>query len=128
MDHEASRAAGGKPSRALRERACVELDFPSATREVLVEGTRGFLFPLVSELGDHFDLFAYFDGGAYQVKVVRPRLEGADPHACHLFGDGRICFGPRDDGGVPSLKEAHARSALWANGLSVYLRTARFPF
>ncbi|HUK65751.1 MAG TPA: hypothetical protein VLV17_02905 [Anaeromyxobacteraceae bacterium] len=126
---EDRREYGASPTaRTLRDRALVELHFPSATRELEVEGTRGYLFPLDTELGDHFDLFAWFDGSAYQVRVLRPRLAGLDPHACHLFRDGRICFGQGDGGGASTLKEAHARSVLWANGIGAYLRGSRFPF
>jgi len=63
------------------------------------------------------------------VKVVSPALSGeVDTHACHLFSDGRICFGQSDGGGMPTLLEAYTRSVLWANGYSVYLRTSSFPF
>jgi len=90
---------------------------------------RGWLYPLSSELGDRFELFLYFDGNAYQVKVVSPTIEGEiDAHACHLFGDGRICFGQADAGGMPTLTEAYAKSVLWVNGYSAYLRTSSFPF
>jgi hypothetical protein len=61
--------------------------------------------------------------------VVSPEVEGRfDPHACHLFADGRICLGHTADGGMPTLEAAYARSVVWCNGFSVYLKTARFPF
>ncbi len=125
--HEATFGSGA--ARLLRDHAAVELSLPGATRHLLVDGVRGWLYPLVSEMGDRFELFLYFDGGAYQVKVVSPAVEGeVDTHACHLFSDGRICFGQSDAGGMPTLTEAYAKSVLWVNGYSMYLRTAAFPF
>ncbi len=125
--HEATFGSGA--ARLLRDHAAVELSLPGSTRHLLVDGVRGWLYPLVSAMGDRFELFLYFDGGAYQVKVVSPTVEGeVDTHACHLFSDGRICFGQSDAGGMPTLTEAYAKSVLWANGDSVYLRTAAFPF
>jgi hypothetical protein len=116
-------------ARILKDQASAELNLPAATRYVQVDGVRGWLYPLTSELGDAFELFAWFDGGAYQVKVVQPALEGReDAHACHLFSDGRICFGQTDGGGMPTLEAAYAKSVLWVNGYSVYARTANFPY
>ena len=84
---------------------------------------------MTTRLGDRYQLFAWFDGSAYQVKVVEPDVErGADPHACHLFPDARICFGHGDGGGMPTLEQAYARSVLWANGFSVWIRGEPFPF
>jgi hypothetical protein len=120
---------GSGAARSLRDSAAVELNLPGATRHLVVDGVRGWLYPLSSELGDRFELFLYFDGSAYQVKVVLPVIEGeVDTHVCHLFCDGRICFGQADAGGMPSLVEAYAKSVLWVNGYSVYLRTSSFPF
>ena len=116
-------------TRLLRDQAIVEGQLPSATRYLAVGGVRGWLYPIDTTPGDRFLLFAWFDGRAYQVKVVDPAVErDADPHACHLFGDGRICLGEDPTGGMPSLAEAYARSAMWCNGYSVYLRTRKFPF
>jgi hypothetical protein len=116
-------------TRELRDQAVVDGNLPAATRHLTVEGVRGWLYPVLSELGDSFQLFAFFDGSAYQVKVVEPAVEERfDPHACHLFPDGRICFGGQDGGGMPSLEAAFAKSVVWSNGFSVYLRTSRFPF
>ena len=116
-------------TRLLRDQAIVEGNLPAATRYLVVEGVRGWLYPIRTELGDDFQLFVYFDGSAYQVKVVEPWLDGRhDPHACHLLPDGRICLGELAGGGMPTLGEAYSRSVVWCNGFSVFLRTARFPF
>jgi len=116
-------------TRALRDGSIVEGKLPAATRCLEVDGVRGWLYPVSSALGDAFELFLYFDGSAYQVKVVRPVVERrADPHACHLFGDGRICFGEPAEGGMPTLEAAYAKSVVWCSGFSAYARTGRFPF
>ena len=101
--------------------------FPAGTRELKVGGVRGWLYNLVSELGDRYTLFAYHDGQQYQVKVVAPEVEGRyGMHDAHLYPDGRICFGPTV--GLPSLELAYAKSALWATGFSYVLRGNVFPF
>ena len=94
-----------------------------------VGGTRGWLYPVATEQGDRYRMFLWFDGAAYQVKVVEPPVErAAEPHACHLFPDARLCLGGDPGGGMPTLEGAFARSVLWANGYGEWLRTGRFPF
>ncbi|HOI11762.1 MAG TPA: hypothetical protein PK313_14885, partial [Myxococcota bacterium] len=64
-----------------------------------------------------------------QVKVVFPEVEGKyNPHHGHLFHDGLICWGEPMRVGLPRMDHAYAKSVLWANGFSVFLRTAHFPF
>lgn len=114
--------------RVLRDKAQVEARLPPATRYLKVHGVRGWLYPVSTELGDVFNLFVYFDGSGYQVKVVDPDVEGRfDPHDCHIHPDGRICL-TDEGGGMPSLEEAFARSVVWCNGFSVFLRDEHFPF
>ena len=113
---------------AMRDRATVEQSLPAATRRVVIDGVRGWVYPVTSEAGDRFQLFAWFDGVTYQVSVVSPDVAGADPHSCHLFPDARICLAPEPGGGMPSLEGAYAKSVLWANGYSEYLRKGAFPF
>src|SRR6266511_5440115 len=116
-------------SRVLRDKAQVEGMLPASTRYVEVDGVRGWLYPVSSELGDAFRLFVYFDGAGYQVRVVEPEVEGRfDPHACHVHPDGRICLSNEAGRGLASLQAAYARSVLWCNGFSVFLRDAQFPF
>jgi hypothetical protein len=101
---------------------------PPATREVAVEGIRGWLYPVTTAAGDEYQLFAWFDGTLYQVRVVAPDVWGrTDLHACHLFHDARICLGAAWGGGLPTLAGAYARSVVWANGFSAYRRGGRFP-
>src|SRR5512141_2544554 len=116
-------------TRLLRDQATVEVNLPAATRHLVVDGIRGWLYPITSEAGEEFLLFTWFDGGAYQVKVVEPAVElRPDPHACHLFPGARICLGAHPSGGMPTLAEAYSKSVVWCNGYGVYLRTGRFPF
>ncbi len=118
-----------RSTRELRDKAAAEGCLPAAARFLAVDGVRGWLYPVASEHGDRYQLFLYFDGGAYQVKVVSPGFEGrVDHHACHLFPSGLICFGPSASGGMPTLEAAFAKSVLWANGFSVYQRTGKFPY
>ena len=106
----------------------VDAQLPAATRAAKAAGVRGWAYPVRSRLGDAYRLFVWFDGGAYQVTLLEP-APGAHPgHACHLFADGRLCLGQEEGGGAPSLEAAYARSVVWANGYSVYLREGAFPF
>ncbi|HZY03772.1 MAG TPA: hypothetical protein VFF02_09730 [Anaeromyxobacteraceae bacterium] len=115
--------------RDSQDRLAAEVCLPATARRVTVEGTSGWLYPLVAEQGDRFHMFLWFDGAAYQVKVVEPAVERvAHPHACHLFPDARLCLGSDAGGGMPTLEGAFARSALWANGYAAWRRTGRFPF
>ncbi|WP_242342241.1 hypothetical protein [Anaeromyxobacter terrae] len=113
---------------ALRDRAMVEQSLPAATRAVVVDGVRGWLFPVTTTAGDLFQLFLWFDGAVYQVTVASPDVSGHDPHACHLFPHGRICLSADPAGGMPTLQAAYAKSVLWANGFSEFQRTGAFPF
>jgi hypothetical protein len=100
---------------------------PEATEEVPVGGGWGYLYPIVTEFGDRFDLCAVHDGALWQVYPVQPRLEGQyEPHEAHVYPDGRVCL--TEQVGASTLEEAFARSALWANGMSAFLRTGVFPF
>jgi hypothetical protein len=87
------------------------------------------VYGIVTEQGDAYRLFLWFDGAAYQVKVVTPELDpDLDPEECHVFPGARLCLGLDDGGGMPTLEGAFARSVLWANGFSAWRRTGRFPF
>lgn len=104
---------------------------PRNTRELTTkEGTTGFVYSFRTELQDEFTLFAYFDGSNYQVQIVAPAVEQRfnSPHTGHVFSNGRICFGNSYGAGMPALREAYAKSVLWANGMSVAIRTGSFPF
>jgi hypothetical protein len=115
-------------ARELSDKAAADGCLPAGARFVAADGARGWLCPLTSRAGDRYELFLYFDGGAYQVKVVSPDVEGrADGHACHLFPGGIVCLG-EGGAGMPTLAAAWGRSVVWANGFSIYQRTGTFPF
>ena len=115
-------------SRVPRDKALAEAQLPCATRYLTVDGVRGWLYPISTELGDAFQLFLYFDGAAYQVRVVEPAVEGRfDPHASHVLPDGRLCLSESWAGGASTLEAAYARSVVWCNGFSRYLRGESFP-
>ncbi|HSM92159.1 MAG TPA: hypothetical protein VLT47_04670 [Anaeromyxobacteraceae bacterium] len=119
---------GERMERESRDRSAAEGCLPADTRRISVAGTSGWFYPVVNEQGDPFRMFLWFDGSAYQVKVVEPTLGYADPHLCHLFPDARLCLGAEEGGGMPTLESAYARSVLWATGYGAFLRTGRFPF
>jgi hypothetical protein len=104
---------------------------PDNTREITTEeGVTGFVYSITTELRDEFTLFAFFDGSNYQVKVVWSELEKRFKSLCevHLYSNGVIDFGNNDWNGAFSLRDAYAKSVLWANGLSIFMRIGRFPF
>jgi hypothetical protein len=115
------------PARLTEESAVVAQSFPRGSRLLEVDGHPGWLYSFTSELGDEFQLFAYYDQGLYFVQVVSPQVEGRySPHDAHLFSSGVICL--CQEGGLTSLRDAYAKSVLWANGFSIFQRTGRFPF
>jgi len=116
------------PAHVKRERRLTEEKLPAGTRLLCVDGIYGWLYTIVDGLGERYTMFAYHDGSGYSVKVVEPTVEGRfSPHSGHLFYDGRICFGPPGLT-LSSLDQAFAKSVLWANGFTVFLRTGTFPF
>lgn len=120
---------GERLARTSREGLEAEGCLPGAARRVRVQGTGGWLYPVRTEAGDELRLFLWFDGAAYQVKVVSPEIDrGENPEACHLYPGARLCLGVEHHGGMPTLEGAYARSVLWANGFSAWRRTGRFPF
>lgn len=120
---------GESLARESRDRLAADGCLPAQARRVSVQGSAGWLYPVTTEQGDRFRLFLWFDGAAYQVKVVEPVLDSCmDPHACHAFPDARLCLGGDPGGGMPTLDGAFARSVLWANGYAEWRRTGRFPF
>lgn len=119
---------GERLARTSREGLLAESCLPGDARQVTVEGTRGWLYPVRSEQGDPFRLFLWFDGAAYQVRLLEPDVDSRlDPHACHLLRDGRLCLTAVPGAGADSLETAYARSVVWCNGFSVFLREERFP-
>jgi hypothetical protein len=113
------------------DRVTVSQFLPANTKPIKTdEGVNGYVYTFKTEFEDEFTLFAYFDGSNYQVQVVSPVIEDhfKSPHTGHLYSDGRICFGQAYGSGMPNLRDAFAKSVLWANGMSVAMRTGQFPF
>jgi hypothetical protein len=117
-------------TRTAKEQMIVKEKFPRNTQLFEVNGVKGWYYTFQDEFNQKYEMFAYFDGTAYQVKVVFPAVEGKykSIHDCHLFRDGRICFGLQYAGGLTSLENAFAKSVLWANGFTIYVRTGQYPF
>lgn len=114
-------------ARLAEESAVVAQSFPRGARLLEVDGHPGWLYSFTSELGDEFQLFVYHDQGLYFVQVVSPSIEGRyGAHDAHLYPNSVICL--CQEVGLPSLKEAYAKSVLWANGFSIFQRTGHFPF
>ncbi|MEM8723244.1 MAG: hypothetical protein AAGE84_28825 [Cyanobacteria bacterium P01_G01_bin.39] len=110
-----------------RDRQIAARFLPENTQEIQFNGFTGWLYQIQCELGNQYQMFAYNDGELYQVMVVFPDVAGKyNEHNAHLYNDGRICF--RSQGGLPTLQDAYAKSALWANGFSIFLKTGLFPF
>lgn len=113
--------------RMMREQQTIHQKFPPNTRPLTVEGIQGWYYKFVNELTDQYEMFVYYDGSLYQVQIAFPEVTGQyGVHDAHLFNDGRICFG--DEGGMPTLEQAYAKSVLWANGFSIFQQTGLFPF
>lgn len=109
------------------DRQIVAQYLPSNTQEIQFNGVTGWSYQIESELGEKYRMFAYNDGELYQVIVLFPEVAGQyNQHNAHLYNDGRICFGL--EGGLPTLQQAFAKSVLWANGFSIFLKTGQFPF
>jgi hypothetical protein len=110
-----------------RDRRIAAQFLPNNTQEMQINGVTGWLYQIQCELGNQYQMFAYYDGELYQVMVVFPDVAGKyGEHDGHLYDDGRICFGSQ--GGLPTLQDAFAKSALWATGFSIFLETGQFPF
>lgn len=108
-----------------RQIVCQHL--PSNTQEMVFDGVTGWSYQIECELGQQYSMFVYYDGELYQVIVLFPEVAGEyNPHDTHLYEGGQICFGPGN--GLPTLQQAYAKSVLWANGFSIFLRTRQFPF
>lgn len=116
--------------RLNQEKEIVKEKFPPKTKMVEVDTIKGWLYSFEDEFGRWYTMYAYFDGEVYQVKVVEPEVEGKyqSVHDCHLFYDGRICFGNGRNAGLDSLEHVYAKSVIWANGFTVFEQTRKYPF
>jgi hypothetical protein len=118
--------------RLEEDRSVVRQYLPKSTREfVTAEGATGWVYEIVSEFGDQYRMFVWYDGAYYQVLVLAPQLETywQSPHTGHIFASGQICFGTEYASGRPTLRDAFTKSVLWANGISIARHgNTHFPF
>ncbi len=128
-------SATGTRARLARDRAVVQSKFPLDTREVLIEqsGTTAWFYTIKNELGVEFEFATFFDGVQYQSSLIKP--EGLEQeivkqhggHYPHMFSDGYICLA-ENGGGVTSLEEAYAKTAMWAYHMAAFLQTQGWLF
>jgi len=110
------------------DRQFAKSKMPRNTLEVMSDGCTGFKYDITCELGEKYQLFAYFNGSRYRVLVVAPEVERGDlGHPSHVFPDGSLCLEPTMTG-CRTLEQAFAKSVLWANGYSIYQQTDQFPY
>jgi hypothetical protein len=108
----------GRPE---REALTVQEFMPASTmHHTTPEGYQGWLYSFQCAYGITYSMFAFFDGSYYQVLVLEPKVEEKyrSAHRGHIFKDGHICFGTRYNSGRNTLKQAYAKSVLWATGIS----------
>ncbi|MEI8186925.1 MAG: hypothetical protein WCG19_09535 [Chlorobiaceae bacterium] len=107
--------------RTEREALIVHDFMPSSTiPHTTPEGYQGWLYSFQCTYGITYRMFAYFDGSYYQVLVLEPKVEEKyrSAHLGHIYRNGQICFGTRYNSGRATLKQAYAKSVLWATGMS----------
>jgi hypothetical protein len=117
--------------RLAEEGKIVRAKLPSNTKAYTTrEGIKGWLYTVKCQLGTRYQLFSWYDGAHYKVMVVSPAIESKwkNPHTGHLHADATICLGTGWGTGERSLEAAFAKSVLWASGMSVALKTGKFPF
>jgi hypothetical protein len=109
------------------DRQVVAQKLPSNAQEMHINGVTGWVYEIISEVGDTYTMFIFHDGSLYQVMVLFPEVAGRySPNEGHLFSNGCICL--NEEHGYPTLEKAYAKSVLWATGFSIYVRTGQFPF
>lgn len=127
-------------SRYDRDRVEVARYLPTTTQYDKLNGRDVWTFRKTTELGIEFFIALYFDpdesSPGYCAQLVSPEVEAAwkSPHVGHLFGDGVICFGGENMRTRKTLREAYAKSCLWAEGMAVMIQSqlygtpTHFPF
>lgn len=123
-----------------RDRAAVAQYLPADTPYHKVNGLDVWTFTKSTELGIQFVISLYFDPDesipGYCAQLVSPEIEEAwmNQHVGHLFTDGVICFGYESMRTRKTLREAYAKSCLWAEGMAIMIQSqlngmpTHFPF
>ena len=124
--------------RREQERVDVAQYMPSNTRHIYVDGRDLWVFKKQTEVRIEFEIAIYYDPDekGYCAQLVSPDVEEAwkGPHVGHLFDDGVICFGGDSMRTRRTLREAFAKSCLWAEGMAIMIFShangtpCEFPF
>ncbi len=125
-------------NRIERDRSDVKAYMPDNTEQVTLHGREIYIFKKNTVVNIPFRIAIYYDQdeGGYCAQLLGPslQLDWMTPHKGHIFKDGVICFGGDSQRTRKTLREAYAKSCLWAEGLAVMLGSAlarqsvQFPF
>ena len=111
---------------------------PTGTMPIQLNGCDAFVFEKDTEVGIPFTIAIYYDLNerGYCASLVGPEIEASwkNAHVGHLFSDGAICFGGDQMRTRKTLREAYAKSCLWAEGMAIMIashlagKPHHFPF
>lgn len=126
------------PARQERDRSYVQRYMPANTMQVSENGLEMYVFEKDTEVGIRFTIAVYYDPDerGYCAQLVYPEIEDSwkNPHIGHIFADGVICFGGDQMRTRETLREAYAKSCLWAEGMAIMVASQfagtphEFPF
>ena len=127
-------------TRREQEQRDVATFMPANTRLAVIDGRNVWIFRKQTQVGIVFEIGLYYDPDedpqGYCASVVSPQIEKAwrTPHIGHIFADGVLCYGAPSMRTRKTLREAFARSCLWAEGMAIMIASRKngtpceFPF
>lgn len=127
-------------TRYEQDRTDVARYLPPGTIHSRISGHDVWTFSKNTELGELFTIAIYFSADeeipGYCAQLVAPAVESAwkNVHVGHLFADGVICLGGTSMRTMRTLRDAFAKSCLWAEGMAAMIQSRRvgspcaFPF
>ena len=125
-------------SRQERDSSDVKQYMPANTMHISQDGRDLYVFEKDTEVGIHFTIAVYYDPNerGYCAHLVSPAIEESwmNAHVGHIFADGVICFGGEQMRTRRTLREAYAKSCLWAEGMAIMVASHlagtphEFPF
>ncbi|MGF6635234.1 hypothetical protein [Paraburkholderia sp. MM6662-R1] len=127
-------------TRYEQDRADVSRFLPLDTVHSRIGGQDIWTFTKNSQLNVPFTISIYFAPDeqipGYCAQLIEPTVESAwkNVHVGHLFADGVICLGGASMRTMRTLRDAFAKSCLWAEGMAVMIESRRigepraFPF